>query len=311
MIFKKKLVVLSSVLGVLVLVFVLSLVLERGNRKSAAFAWLESSMLVLVDRVEITGSPWMGGDRTILRRVNNVWFISSEFADLPARQGRVDDLLSALSVKALYPLRASSSEASERLGLVEHSASRIRVLGGAGLPLLDLLVGSPDALGREVYLRISGKREIHSGEDRFTIFTEAGPNFWYDLRVFPDAAASVDAVQQAELSLPGGGGEFTLRRSGGGWVILGEDSAVDTRRVEAWLRSVLEAEANDFAAAWPPSVEGSITLRLGDGTSRRIELGPEDAEENRSVRISASPYMYSFTGWTVNRLFREKSHFLQ
>ena len=311
MIFKKKLIVLSSILAALVLVFVLSFVIERGDRRSAAFAWLESSMLDMVDRVELNSGIWMGGDRTILRRVNNVWYVSTEFADLPVRQDRVDDLMSALSVRALYPLRASSAEASERLGLVEGSASRILVQGGAGLPLLDLLVGSPDALGREVYLRISGRREIHSGEDRFTIFTDSRPNFWYDLRLFPDAAsAPASFVQQADISLPGGG-EFTLRRSGGGWVIPGDEREVDTRRVDAWLRSVLEAEADDFAAAWPPSVDGSITLRLGDGTSRRIEVGPADGEENRSARISASPYMYSLTQWTVSRLFRERAYFLQ
>ena len=310
MTYRKKAAVLSVLVIVLALVYILTLVFDPGNRRSAAFAWLDPSLLVMADRIEIYGP----GGRTSLSRKNNVWVFSTGIADYPARQGRVEDLLLALSRRGVYMLRAASLEGRERLGLAEESASRILVLGGAGLPLLDLFVGGGDALGREVYLRMAGRNEIYSGEDRFTLYTDSRRGSWYDLRLFPQEARGIDPgmVQQAEIILPGNESAYVLRRGGGGWVILGNESAgLDNPRVDSWLRSVLEAEGEDFSAEAPASFEGSVILYLGDGTTRAIQAGAADGQQRRSALVSGSSLVFVLAEWTVNRLFRESSYFLK
>jgi len=322
--FNKKAAVLSAIVVILSAVYILSFVFEPGKRGSKSFAWIEQRFLDMADRVELYGD----GGKTELVRRNNIWFFRSETSELPVKQGRVEDLFSALSGRYVYPVRAVSSEARERLGLGEGSATRIIVRGGAGLPLLDLLIGKADALGREIYLKRAEWNEIYSGEDRFTYFSDSKPSSWYDLRLFSLPAGSgtimsagsysIDAVQQAEISTPGNEA-FILRRSGQNWIIPGNE-AVDSNRVDAWLRSLLEAEGDDFALSAAETAEAGITLWFGDGSVRTIEAGilnessyenTEGGEKNRSLRVSGSPYVYKIGEWNYNRLFRGLSYFLR
>lgn len=316
MTYKKKAVVLSAILFVMCSVYIFSLLFDPGNRRDASFAWLESQFHNMADRIEIYG---LHGEVILVRR-NNIWFFLNEGQELPVRQGRVEDLFAALGRRQPFTLRATSAEARLRLGLTEDRASRIIVRAGAGLPLLDLLVGTADALGREIYLREATRNQIFSGEDHLTFFTDLRPASWLDLRLFGAATGmdgdafrgrpdSIDMVQQAELRLPWGE-LIVLRRSATGWWFPGFNYQVSTMRVDAWLRSVLEAEGEAFAGELPETIEASITLVLGDGQLRLIEAGPLDEEGRRIVRSSGSPFTYFMGEWNFNRLFRYRAHFL-
>jgi len=308
MIYKKKLTLLSSLVILLGLVYILTLVFDPERQYSKAFAWLEPRLISLADGIEISGPA----GTAVLKRKNNVWVFNAGAADYPVKQGRVEDFLAALSRKDVYPLRASSDEAREKLGLSPAAASRIIVRGGAGLPLLDLLIGKTGVVGGELYLGRAGEKEVYSGEDRFTLYTDSDAKAWYDLRLFPSA---IDAalVQQAEVTLPAAHtppASYTLRRSNGGWVLGGnENLALDSLKVDSWLRSILEAEGEDFDANAPAVIEGSITLRLGDGTARTIQVGPVDKEKRRNAAVSPKDHGYVLAGNTVDRLFRESGYF--
>ena len=320
MTYKKKAAVLSAFVVVLAAVYILSLVFDPGNKRDHAFAWLEPSLLVMADGIEIYGPE----GRSVLKRKNDIWFFQAEGSDyhpagrlafdqpaleFPVKQERVGDLFALLGRREVYPVRASSSEGIQRLGLTEDSASRIIVRGGAGLPLLDLLVGSADALGREIFLRRTGWNKIYSAEDHFSFFTGAKPRSWYDLRMFPQFAA--DSVQQAEIIYPNREA-YILRRSGGRWIIPGSENApVDTIRVEAWLRMVLEAEGDDFGFGVPEEAEGSITFWFGDGSTQVLRLGFADEQNNRRAVISGSSFVYVLTERKFNNLFRESSYFFE
>jgi len=324
--FKKKAAILSALIFILALVYILSFVFDPQRQTGKAFAWLEREFLDLADRIEIYESG-NAGNKIVLYRKNNFWVVPSAAMDYPAKQGRVEDLLAALSQKGIYLHRAASTQARERLGLGEGIASRIVVRGGAGLPLLDLLIGTGDALGQGVYLRRAGKNEIYSGEDNFTFYTGSDVGFWFDLRLFPADTVplrgsnqgrltntlTVDSVQQADVTLPGNDAlPFILRRSGSGWIIPGNENAViDSTRVEGWLRSVLEAEGDNFTDEVPESVEGSITLWFGNGTRSAIQIGLQDEDKRRSAVVSESEFVYVLSEWIINRLFRDSLYFLK
>jgi len=325
MIFKKKALILSALVAALALANILTFVFDPGKPRSSSFAWLDPSLLGAADRIEIFGRADADGNRLVFIRKNNRWVFPAEAGGLPGRelpgrelpvkQARVEDLLSALSLKAAYPRRAASSEARSALALEEGRSSRILVRGGAGLPLLDLLIGTADALGREVYFRKAGQSEIYSGEDLFTVYTESKSSSWYDLRLFSsEGGIPGDAVQQAEVKFYNedeGKTSFMLRRQRGGWFMPGnESSVVDSQRVEAWLRNILEAEAEDFGFDTPDNPERSITLRLGDGSSRIILIGAENESKRWNVSLSNSDLVYMLPEWTMNRLFREQPYFI-
>ena len=307
--FKKKLVFLSSAAASLFLVYVLTFVFDPQRQQTSTFEWLPERLHILADRIEITGLE--GG--SILVRRNDVWFLLAAGNEYPVRQQRVQDLFAALSRREAYSIRSTSLHARESLGLSAENASRILVRGGIGLPLLDLFIGISDALGSYVYVAEADRREIFSGVDRFSIFTDSGPEFWLDFRLFSGGGIPNAIVQQAEVTF--GGVSYTLRREGAGWVIVGSESLdVLAPRVEAWLRSVLEAEGAGFAASTVADItnmEGSITLWLGDGTSRAVHVGTAENGDGRLLAAAAAlPLVYVLSPWTAQRLFVESGHFL-
>jgi len=300
--YKKKAAILSAIVAALTMIYIMTFIFDPEARRSAAFAWLDPSLLVMADGIEISGPE----NRIVLRRRNNIWLVADGTGEFPAKQERVADLFALLTRKDNYPVRASSSEGIERLGLREGSASRITVRGGAGLPLLDLLIGGANALGTEVYLRRAGWNQIYSAEDDYSFFTELNVRSWYDLRLF--SSASVDSIQQVEISFPAEA--YILRRSGRGWIIPGKESiALDAVRVESTLRHLLEAEADGFRVNAPETIEASVTVQFGNGSTKTLRAGPLTEQGSRYVTVSGSPYFYILTERTFNNLFKESSFF--
>ena len=89
---------------------------------------------------------------------------------------------------------------------------------------------------------------------------------------------------------------------------------LDNLKVDSWLRSALEAEGDDFGEGFNPDeparVEGSITLHLGDGTSRIIQLRSQEHDEYQIVTVTGSSLSYVLSEWTLNRLFRDSAYFM-
>jgi hypothetical protein len=325
--YKQKVLFLSIIVAVLALIYAGTLVLtpERLNSRNAAYTWLESKWADQADRIEISNS---GETLTLVRR-NALWYVEQDNAEYPAKQGRVEDLLRALTTRAAYPVRSAAPSSHERLGLSEDAASRILVRGGAGTPLLDLLVGDGSAAGNEVYIRKSGQNEVRSGEDKFTVYLSPSPTAWYNLRLFPEAPV-FDMVQRVTVISPAGETDeepapavpLVITRSGPLWTLEGvAEDALDTTRIDSFIRAILDAEGDNFVTGMQAgdlaSGEGSIHLELGDGTFRTIRLGPvmpageEGGTGKRIAVVSGSPYVYTLAEWTVSRLFQNVSYFMK
>jgi hypothetical protein len=300
--YKKKVTILSALVAALALIYILTFVFDPENARGYVFAWLDSPLLVMADSIEISAPE----NRIVLRRRNGVWYVADGTGEFPAKQDRVADLFSLLARRENYPVRASSSEGIERLGLTEGNASRIVVRGGVGLPLLDLLIGSANAFGTEVYLRRAGWNQIYSAEDDYSFYTESKTRSWYDLRLF--TPASVDSIQQVEISFPEEA--YILRRSGNGWIIAGNESAaLDAIRVEAMLRQLLEADADNFTVNAPETIEAVITMQFGNGSTRSLQAGTITEEGNRYSVVSGSSYFYVLTESKFNNFFKKSSFF--
>jgi hypothetical protein len=322
MVYKKKLILLSGLVGLLVTVYLVTLFFdpERVNTRSAAFLWLDPKIQDQADDIEIAkAGSW---DNPIkLRRRGNEWYALIGEGEFPAKNTRVEDLLRTLTSRGVYPVRGSAASSHDRLGLAENGASRILVRGGVGVPLLDLLIGSRDAAGQEIYLRKNGQNEVRSGEDRFSVYINGAETSWYNLRLFgsqpvPDAAlvqrihlvplppAEADSVSE---------GPFIITRNGGNWSVEGlDDDSVVSQRVDTYVRGILDAEGENFIPGLNASSvnfnEGRIVLEMGNGTSLTINIGTIP-EGNRGATVTGSAYVYTLTEWTLTRLLRERSYF--
>jgi hypothetical protein len=315
MTYKLKIKVLTGVIGALALILVFSFIFdpERVNSRSSMYSWLDASQKDAIDRITIDN----GNEAYALVFRNGSWYVSTDGNEYPAKQLRVEDFITALTKKAPYPVRSSSSASHERLSLTEGSP-RITVTGGAGLPLLDFFIGNNDTSGTGIYMRKQGQNEIRTGEDVFTSFVGSNPNSWYNLRLFPETESgklSLSSVQRLTVYPPADedGKEiqpFIFTRRGRAWtstVITDPDSG----KMDSYIQEILNTLANNFVEKDPkdPDLNDcSVLLELGDGTIKTLRMGP-DIDGSRNAVVSGSNMVYSVPNWAVNRLFPDVSDF--
>ena len=318
MTYKKKFTVLSGIIAALAVIYILTIIFdpERRGARSAAYSWLEGGQTDKISGIIITKT-----DETItLARNGGKWFVSHNGKDYPARTTRVEDLIAALSKRAPYPVRSSSASSHQRLSLTPEQAVRITVAAGAGLPMLNLLVGQIDMTGQNVYLRKQEQNEVRSGADIFSTYAKSTLTSWYNLRLFPETeSGGIDAsnVQRLTVYPSADSGENVspqiFTRRGREWTFNFELANPDMGRVDSYIREILFTSGDDFDDSLSPSDSlfnnSRIVLELGDGSIRTIRLGPPDKNDGRLAVVSGSDWVYSLPGWICQRLFVDNEAF--
>jgi hypothetical protein len=290
---------------------------ERSSSRSAVYSWLEGGQTDKISGITITKSD----ETIILAKNGGKWFVSHNGKDYPARTTRVEDLIAVLTRRAPYPVRSSSASFHERLSLTEDRADRITVMAGAGLPLLNLLVGQLDLTGQNVYLRKQGQNEVRTGEDKFSPYTQSALTSWYNLRLFPETETGLTAANVQRLTVyhtaSNSGVENAppqiFTRSGKAWIFNFEVANPDMGKVDSYIRDILNTSGDDFIDTITPSDSlfnnSRIVLELGDGSIRTIRLGPPDENNGRMAVVSGSDWVYSLSGWVSQRLFVDAESF--
>lgn len=307
---------------------------ENSAERGTLWAALEPKFKDGVRQIELTGD-----EKVTLVNNNGSWFVSFEDALYPALQDKVTGMLEGFTSRSAYPVRSRSQAAQERLMLAGGEARRVTVRGDDGGTLLNLLVGAPDAMLKDVYIRLEGSNEIRSGADVFSPFFGSRQG-WYELHLFPDRGVNglnVDSVQRVitqppppeitHISVEGEGGDlpalpaegFTLTRSGGGWRFEGSEEAVDGQAVETYIRRIIECEANDFTSMLgandaeftdPAFPSGKLVLETGSGGRRIITIGPKVIGKF-SAAVSGSRYVYLLTSRQLEQLFQQRDSFIK
>jgi len=318
MTYKKKLTILSGIIAALAVVYMLTIVFdpERVGSRSAAYSWLESGQ-----NDKISGVTIVKADETItLVRNGGKWFVSNNGKDYPAKDMRIEDFIAALSKRAPYPVRSSSASSHERLSLTDDQAVRVTVAAGAGLPLLNLLIGQADQTGQSIYLRKQGQNEVRSGEDIFTSYTNAALTSWYNLLLFPETEngkLTNANVQRLTVYRPSHDGENVppqiFTRSGKEWTFNFEIAHPDMGKVDNYIRDILTTPGENFVdhiAPSDPSFNNSrIVLELGDGSIRTLRCGPPDENGVTLMAVSGSDWVYSIPSWVSDRFFVDADFF--
>jgi len=329
--YKKKLVILGSIAVFLALVYVLTLFFDpaRTNARNERFTWLPAGSRDLADRIEIS----RGEDKLELVFSRGKWVALLDGSEeVPVKQGRIDDIFRLLGTRGAFPHRGSSAASHEALGL-DSSAARLVIRGGAGLPLLDLLVGLYDSSGREVFLRKSGENEVRSGDSLIGTYINGEKSAWYDLKLFDETP--IAQVQRVRVNFNGYTGpedetpligyiDYTISRSGDNWIMEGSEESLEKDRVEAWIQGILEASGENFLSASTQSgftAVARISVELGDGKSLSLQIGPANPDgpppieappafltEGSPALTGGKPYML-LPRWTVTRLLRERGYF--
>ncbi|MDR2767690.1 MAG: DUF4340 domain-containing protein [Treponema sp.] len=307
--YRKKITVLAASAVLLALLYTLTLVFDpaRVNERNAAFSWLGGDSRDLIDRLEI----YRGSETPFIVTLKNGAWVSplgDGSVDAPVKQGRVDELLRLLTTRGAFPRRGSSAASYGELGL-DDDGTRLVLKGGAGLPLLELIVGKEDSAGGEVFLRRRGEAVFRSGERLIASYVNGNRSDWYDLKLFGQyETPPVDRIQRVRIM---DGGESTAFSRGGGAWLFEDGGAVSPDRAESYLRSFFESSGEDFVYPADFDESGtSVTLELGDASVITVRFGvPLDESGKRLALASGKPYAYLLPQWTVSRLLRDRAFF--
>jgi len=319
MTYNKKITVLSGIIAALALVYILTIMFdpERRGSRSDAYSWLEPGQ-----KDKITGITIARSDETIaLVRNGGKWFVSNNGKDYPARELRIEDFIATLSKRAPYPVRSSSASTHERLSLTDEQAVRVTVAAGAGLPLLNLLIGQADLTGQSIYLRKQGQNEVRSGEDIFSSYTRSTLPSWYNLLLFPETEngkLTSANVQRLTVYHPTEGVANAppqiFTRSGKQWTFNFELANPNMKKVDSYIHDILNTSGDDFVDYVSSSDSlfnnSRIVLELGDGSIRTIRLGPPDENGELMATVSGSDWVYTIPAWQGDRLFVDTEEFL-
>ena len=315
--YKKKLFLLGSTAALLALVYALSLILDpaRANARNERFTWLPAGFRDKTDRIEI----FSNGEKIELVLKNGSWFALAESVEVPAKQGRIDDLFRLLGSRGAFPRRGSNAKSHAELGL--DGSSRLVIRGGSGLPLLDLVVGKDDPSGKEVFLRKNGENEFRSGDKLIGTYINGENTAWFDMKLFEET--SVAQVQRMlvhffdyygigeELSeVPYG--DYSIVRNGESWFMDGVE--LDKDKTENWINAVLEAQGenvlpvnDELRSGFNNSAE--IRIELGDGSALDLQIEKAGEDGRSGALAGGKPYITVLSQWTVIRLLRNREFF--
>ena len=315
MIYKKKVIALSGIIGVLAVVYALTFIFdpERMGDQADRYVWLEPQQRDSISKISIVNA----GESIDLVRNAGQWFVAQEGRTFPAQQTRAEDLVNILTGRAPFPVRSSSAASHERLSLGEDQAVAISVSGAAGQSLLELLVGQTDVTGQNVYLRKRGQNEVRAGNTTLSEYARSPLNSWFNLRLLPeseDGSLDVASVQRLIVQTGEGNEPYVFTRSGKGWTFENIGIAnPDMGKVDSYIRTILNITADDFDMEADPGDpqfgDSSITLELGNRTSRAIRFGTPDESGRRMATVSGSDLVYVLSSWASQRLFVEPSFF--
>jgi len=317
--YKKKLVTLLSLIGVLALTYTASLVFapEAAGSRSSLHTWLDSRLAARAARIVIETKGSGEEQQSVeLFKKDNRWFVSHNGREYPARQLRVEDFIGIFTERALWPVRSTSASSHARLGLAEEEASRITIYGENNA-LLDLLLGGSDSTGREINVRAFGKNEVRSGDNKISSYAVGSPNGWFNFRLVPeseDGKVAVDSVQR--ISVYTENQPLVITRKNRSWVITGhEDAVLDQSGIDAYIRGILNIEGDEFSdsvsADDPAFNHSGIVLEFGNGTNKSIRFNQGDESGRRLAHVSGSDYVYSIAPWAASQLFRNATDFVR
>jgi len=311
MTYKNRLIFLGSLIGALILVYIVSIIINSDvGSKSSSYAWLDSKSVGKIVKIAIKDNE-NGYD---LIKTNHQWFVLNNGTEFPAKQLRVEDFLKILTTRSSWSVRSTSASTHERFGL-EKPSGRVTIYGDT--VLLDLLTGYEDIFKNEIYLRKEGQNEVRAGDNAIKSYISSPVSSWYSLRLIPESEnGSIDlsSVQRLSVYTPQETQIFSRRNRK--WEISGVTvEKPDQSIIDSYIRQVITIEGDNFedsVKSNDPMFNTSTTsmsIELGNGRIITIRFSPIDYSGARFAYVSGKDYVYFIPSYQAGKLFRSAASF--
>ncbi|MCL2758606.1 MAG: DUF4340 domain-containing protein [Treponema sp.] len=309
MTFKKRLIILLSMIAVLALTYTVSIIVSAGLGETSSYAWLDSRSASRANKITVNAE---GNEFELVKR-SNQWFVLHDGLEFPARQMRVEDFLTIFTTKSSWPVRSSGTSSHERFGIGQ-GAGNVAIYSDNN-KLLDLLVGYDDVFRNETYFRKAHLNEVRSGSITIKTYITNAVNNWYNLRLISETESGnmdIDVIQKLTVNMPHETQVFARRNRG--WEISGINVENPSRNsIEGYIRGILNMEGDSFedSVSRTDPIFDQINMVLEFGNGRIVTIRYSEPDENGRcfAHVSGKEYIYSIPAWSANRLYRTASSF--
>jgi hypothetical protein len=304
--YEKKVLLLSSVLAALLIIWTAGIVFspERIAARS------ESAHLIAGKSSDIASISLkaLGGASIELAKSGSAWSLLDGTARLPVQAQRVSAFLEELASISRLKLVARSKDSWSGFQLDVAQAKHALLKDASGKILADVYVGGYGPTGSEIYLRRGGADQSYSVESGLASYMDNGRSSWLDLRVLGSLKeGDVQSVAiKSSIPLDGAGKpplslDYNLRREGKGW--KAGAAQIDAEAAASLLRSILALQGEDYIAAPPPQafakVNASVVLELGSGTAKALEVGSSAGDNRFYARLSGESLVFTLSSYNL------------
>jgi hypothetical protein len=252
----------------------------------------------------VTLSP-QGAEEIRLVKEKDGWRMKAP-ADVAADTAQVDALLSSLEGLQTEEVVTDAPAALAEYGL-DAPKNTVRVaLEGVKDPLV-LAVGAKTPDGGALYAKTPAQARVFTVASHLEGSLDKKP---FDLRDREVLHVKRDAVRSLEASGPEG--SFALSRTEGGDWAFTQPVATQAGRwsVDALLGSLESLRMDSVADEAPKDLKPfgldkpvrTVTLGLGDGTRKTLEIGAATPDKKYNVRVSDRPLVAVIPGAVVDEL---------
>jgi hypothetical protein len=309
--YKKRLIFLLTLIGVMAFAYIGGIIFsyDRGNIRSASYVWLDSRAAGRINRIVLNTEL----DEFEFTKRNELWFVSRDGNEYPARQLRIEGFLNTFTVRSAWPVRSTNAAAHERFGLGEN-ASRVTIFSDSSV-LLDVLVGDYDITGLEAYLRRVGQDEVRSGSSFIQTYMSSPVESWFNYRLIQESeGGNINSSDIQRISVFSETGTQTFTRRNRGWDISGVVVMnPDYSRIELLVRDILNTDGINFAENVftddPMFNHRRLTLEFGDGRIVSMRFSQGDENDISLAYVEGREYIYSVPMWAINRIFQDAANF--
>ncbi len=320
MTFRQKAVILASVAGALLVIFVLGELFspQRLSRARSAALVFPGFSKAGASRIELSS----GKDKVVLVRTKG-WSLDIGGIAYPASERNVGYLLDGIAGLERGTLVTRDAAKAADLGVTGPDAVRLLITGAKGETLCDLTAGRTGATGRGRYLRTSGASEIYESGESVSPYLTAERRFWSDLKVLPSglrADAVVRVSVKSRLSLSQGKDRRDLDYT----LVLGQDKSgrqawsfagggqVPEDKARQVVNALLSLEGNDFdtAAGAPARVAehpaATVTISFSDSKDLVLYVGPGVEGSQYPCALAGGSYSYLVAEWRLGEILAKR-----
>jgi hypothetical protein len=326
--YEKKVLVLSSVLAALLVIWAAGLIFspERVAARSES-ARLIAGKASDVASISLQGpapAPAKGAAPAApasppsveLSKSGSSWVLLDGSAKFPVESSRVTSFLDALGSVSRLRVVARSKDSWAGFQLDDAHAKHALLKDASGKVLADLYVGSYGPTGSEIYLRRGSSDLSYTADSSVSSYLDPNRGSWLDLKVLGGlkegdvqslaikSSIVLDSKTKAKLDL-----DYSLRRDGQGW--KAGAAQVDAESVAALVRSVIALRGEDYVVA-PPSeafakIDARLALELGTGKSTVVEVGAMAPDNRFYARIAGEGPVFTLSSFSLKSVLKSLS----